>query len=207
MINCVVRYRTGNRDINRLPSAMSPLTRRPSPCFICLNPTYSGDDGVPDSTSPSCSSPGNKRNEKISQKFAILASSYLNLKCDSAKPVGSQKRKETKSSTTTAMQICEDCVPVAKSVCETYELWCSVQKDLNQRLKEVAKVIRNTTIAASTNGEGAKSEIEVDTSHLFPSPSAARKSLLTATAQLEKFRNIFLKEGTYYNFLIKKLIL
>lgn len=131
---------------------MSTLTLRP--CFICLNEVQTLSSGAGETEIDSSSAYttfGIQFTDKISQKFTKLATHYLNLKSVYLKPTRSHKRKHKQSRATVEMQICEYCVPLAKSVCETFELWYSIQNELNLRLEEIAKIIQSNTIINGDN--------------------------------------------------------
>lgn len=163
---------------------MSPLSLRS--CFICSQLTSFLNGGSVDTADLRF-----WRNVNICQRFSTLVTRYLNIKSsissDSKHTLNNRQKILSKG-----MNLCDNCVPVAESFCQMYDVWVCLQLEMNRCLEEIVKLILLAKDANNVNqGEHIKQEIPSASSEL-----QCCNKLETKNKQC--FHETFLKQGMWY---------
>lgn len=100
-------------------------------CFICLRQTE---------VFTFATSFTDKSKSVIYARFPILASRYLNLSSDFSnleETINHSKRRQKKALSDENL-LCDECLPLAESFCQKYDLWLSIQQEMNRCVEEIA---------------------------------------------------------------------
>lgn len=141
-------------------------------CLLCYKEGDSEFTLVTDSTGE-----GRRlvENEETSRKFLLLSCRYLNLDTNQIFP-----ESQAFSGLSTLKQVCDGCFPLLESFCEMYEKWQLLQFEMNHKLEQIQKIMKQSDEDSTSHRKSWKTKLE---------------KLNIASTSVDKFRSKFTGES------------